>query len=202
MPTSLNLAAYHQWIVNSQRTAYTFSAADGPAAVTVNVPQGRAYGLELDGTIRPSSWLTLGGNFNYIHSRFLPLPVAANGQLQVFDQVPDTPRYTGSAYADITVPVSDHLQVMLHGDVYAQSKAFTFPRSTNNQGTTIDGYAIANFRVGVGSSEGAWTLTANVKNAFNQVYYVGGLPTGELYQINLLIPGEPRTFTVEARFKF
>ncbi|VWX50599.1 TonB-dependent receptor [Novosphingobium sp. 9U] len=202
MPLSLNLALYHQWIVDSQRTAYTFSAADGPAAVTVNVPGGRAYGLELDGSLRPASWLTVGGNFNYIHSHFLSKPVSANGQLQVFDQVPDTPRYTGIAYADITVPVSGDLEVQLHGDVYAQTKAYTFPRSTNNLGTTIDSYEIANFRIGLNNTENGWSLTANLKNAFKKVYYVGGLPTGELYQINTLIPGEPRTFTVEGRIKF
>jgi iron complex outermembrane recepter protein len=128
--------------------------------------------------------------------------VFVNGQSQIFDQAPDTPKTSGTFYADVTVPLSGSISGLLHGDVYAQSKTFNSPRSANNFGTVIGGYAIANFRVGVEDKEVGWSLTANVKNAFKKVYYSGGIPTGEIYQINVLTPAEPRTFTVEARFKF
>lgn len=202
MPTRLSAAVYYQWIENSQRTAYTLLASGGPAAVTVNVPKGRAYGFELDGSISPASWLTLGGSANYINSKFGSAPAVANGQNQVFDQVPDTPKCTGIAYADVTLPVSGSLNAILHGDVYAQTKAFISPRSQNNVGTVVSGYAVTNFRIGVEDEDAGWSLMANLKNAFDRTYFVGGLPAGEIYQINVLIPGEPRTFTVEARIKF
>lgn len=202
MPARLTAAAYYQWIENSQRTAYTLLASGGPAAVTVNIPKGRAYGVEFDGSINPASWLTLGGSANYINSRFGSAPAVANGQNQVFDQVPDTPKWTGIAFADINLPVSRSVSAVLHGDVYAQTRAFISPRSQNNAGTIVKGYAVANFRVGVEDDDRGWSLMANLKNAFDRTYFVGGLPAGEIYQINVLIPGEPRTFTVEARINF
>ncbi len=202
MRTRLNVAGYYQWISNSQRTAYTLLASGGPAAVTVNVPKGRAFGFELDGSIEPASWLTLGGSANYINSKFGSEPASANGQNQVFDQVPDTPKWTGILYADIAMPLSGSLTGILHGDIYAQTKSFISPRSQNNVGTVISGYSVANFRAGIEHKASGWSLMANVKNAFNRTYFVGGLPAGEIYQINVQIPGEPRTFTVEARLKF
>jgi iron complex outermembrane receptor protein len=170
--------------------------------VTVNVPRGKTYGAELDGQINPARWLTLGAAFNYTHARFSSTPAVVNGQSQVFDQVPDAPETSGSLFADVVAPISGNIDLLVHGDVYSQSSSFTSPRSTNNFGTVISGYTLANFRVGVEDSKVGWSLTANLKNAFNRVYYVGGLPTGESFSVNTLIPGEPRTFTIEARFKF
>jgi iron complex outermembrane recepter protein len=201
VPARLNIAAYHNWIRNSQRGAYGI-VNGAPASLTTNVPKGKTTGAEIDLSIKPTEWLSLGGSFNYTKATFAPDPVFVNGQSQIFDQSPDTPKTSGTLYADVTVPLSGNVSGLLHGDVYAQSKTFNSPRSANNFGTVIGGYAIANFRVGVEDKEVGWSLTANVKNAFKKVYYSGGIPTGEIYQINVLTPAEPRTFTVEARFKF
>jgi iron complex outermembrane recepter protein len=201
MPVRLNLAGYYNWIKNSQRAAYGI-VNGSPAALTVNVPRGKTYGAEIDLQIRPSQWLALGGTFNYTKAAFGADNVFVNGANQIFDQVPDTPETSGTLFADVTVPVSGNVSGLLHGDVYFQSKTFNSPRSANNFGTVINGYALANFRVGVEDKTVGWSLTANLKNAFNRVYYSGGIPTGEIYQINVLTPAEPRTFTVEARFKF
>ena len=147
MPTRFAIAVFHNWIDNSQRTAYTF--VTGPAALTVNVPKGRTYGLELQGQVKPSRWLALGGTFNYTHARYINGSVIANGSAQTYDQVPDTPKISGTAYADVTVPVSGDISVVAHGDVYGQEKSFTTPRSVNSFGTTISGYMLANFRLGL-----------------------------------------------------
>lgn len=201
VPARLNVALFYSWIQNSQRAAFSV-VNGGPAGVTVNVPKGKTYGAEVDGSISPARWLTLGGSANYTKATFGSDPVIVNGSSQIFDQVPDTPKFSGSLYADVTVPITGNLSGLLHGDVYNQSQSFTSPRSANSAGARIAPYTLANFRVGIEDDKAGWSLTANLKNAFNRVYYVGGVATGEIYQINLLIPGEPRAFTVEARFKF
>jgi iron complex outermembrane receptor protein len=201
MPARANLALYYSWIQDSQRAAFAV-VAGSPITATVNVPTGRTYGAEFDSQITPARWLTLGLTANYTKATFGNSPVFVNGDPQVFDQVPDAPRFSGSVFADVTVPVSTDISVLAHGDVYRQSRSFTSPRSDNNFGTIIPSYTLVNFRLGVENEHEGWSLTANLKNAFKQRYYVGGVATGEIYQINLLIPGDPRTVTVEARFKF
>jgi iron complex outermembrane recepter protein len=199
MPTRVDLAVYNNWLVNSQRTAYSLVAGN-PASLTVNVPNGRVTGFELDGSVNPIDWLSVGAALNYMDATYTNGNVISNGAAQVFDTVPDTPRWSDSVFAEVTVPVWQSYRVTLHADAFNQTETFTTPRSANNDGTRMPGYTLANFRIGLEDSR--WSLTGNVKNAFNRVYFVGGLPTGEIYQINTLIPGEPRTFTVEARVKF
>ena len=201
MPTRLGLAVYRNWLRNSQRTAYSL-VNNSPAGLTVNVPSGKVYGAEFEAMIKPIEKLTLGGSFNITRASFPNGNVVVNGVPQVFDRVPDTPRTSGSLFADVNLPVSPDLAIQIHGDLYHQAKSFTGPRSANADGTTMSGYTIANFRIGIGDTSKGWALNANLKNAFDKVYYIGGVNSGEVYQINTLVPGEPRTWTIEARYNF
>ena len=201
MPTRFSTALFHNWVRNSQRTAFSV-VNGGPSALTVNVPKSRIYGIELETELRPASWLALGGSANYINSKYTDGRVIANGIPQLFDQVPDTPKYSGSFFTTVTIPASERLDVVLHGDVYAQSKTFTAPQSINNFGSVIPSYGLVNFRVGLEDSKAGWSLTANLKNAFDHTYFVGGIPAGNIFQINTVVPGDRRTWTISGRLRF
>ncbi|MEY2926591.1 MAG: hypothetical protein RL367_1068, partial [Pseudomonadota bacterium] len=212
--TRIAVALFNNWLRNSQRTAYT-AVNGGPAAVTVNIPKGKVYGAEIEVAVKAAYWLSLGTTFNYTKGSYSGVAAGAtalagcngasvfvNASVLCFDQLPDIARTSGTVFADIDVPVSGNINLSLHGDVYHTAKATTSPRSVNSFGTTIPGYATANFRIGFADKQAGWSLIGNLKNAFNKVYYAGGVNAGEIYQINTLVPGEPRTWTVEARFKF
>jgi iron complex outermembrane receptor protein len=203
MPTRVNVALFNNWVVNGQRTAFSL-VGPNPASLTVNVPQGRTYGAEFEAQIKPIDWLELGTTFNYTHATFVSggNQVNANGSVQTFDRVPDTPKTSGTVYAEITVPVLDTMNIALRGATYYQSESYTSPRSQNFAGTTMPSYAVTDFRLTLQSTRHGWSLALNLKNAFNRVYYVGGLPTGEIYQLNSLVPGAPRTIIGEARWTF
>lgn len=201
IPTRLSVSGFNYWIRNAQRLAFTL-ANGNPSSLTVNVPKGKTYGFEVEAQIAPTPWLKVGGAFNYIHASYSADIVFVNGDPQIFDQVPDTPSKSGNIYADVTIPLSNDLSATLHGDVYGQTKTSVSPRSGNNAGTIIKGYTVANFRAGIQDEKAGWSLTANLKNAFKKKYYVGGLATGEIFQINILVPAEPRTFSIDAKFRF
>jgi iron complex outermembrane receptor protein len=56
--------------------------------------------------------------------------------------------------------------------------------------------------VGLDDTKAGWSVAANVKNAFNRVYYVGGLAAINVTTTNAVIPGDPRTFVVTLRYNF
>lgn len=120
MPFRLSGDVYYNWIIDSQRAAFAFIAGN-IATVTVNVPKARTYGAELEAQIRPIKPLTLGGTFNYTNAGFTDGNVAVAGIPQLFNQVPDTPKYSASGFADVKLPVADSLSVLVHGDVYYQA---------------------------------------------------------------------------------
>ncbi len=207
MPVRLNLAAYSMWIKNVQRANYV-AIYGGLAGITVNVPKAKVSGVELDGSIEPAEWLRLGGNLNYTHARFTDNRVAVLGtegatSFADFDTYPDTPKWSGAFYADAKFPVSESFEATLHGDVYAQSSNyFSSTGKSLNPNTKISGYALANFRVGLEQKDKGFSIAALVKNAFDKEYYTGGIGFASLFGLNIVVPGEPRTFLFEVGYKF
>jgi iron complex outermembrane recepter protein len=203
MPTRVNLAAYNMWVKNIQRSNYVqiFGALAG---ITVNVPKSRISGFELDGTVSPTDWLDLGWSVNYTDAKFTDNLVSVLGNPAAeFGPYPDAPEWSGGLFAQATFPVAGNLELRVRGDMYAQTASwFSSTGNTLNPGTQIPGYGTANFQIGLENEAAGWALTANVKNAFDKTYYVGGIGFASLFAVNTVIPGAPRTYSLEARYRF
>ena len=201
IPYRFSLALYQSWIDDAQRVAYIVRGG-APVAITVNVPGARVRGFEFDGDLSLTDWLKVGGQLNYTDAKFTDNLVSVGGLPPVaFANYPDTPKWSGSAFADVSVPIAAGLDLSLRGDVYHQSSVSTTALGPRNPITTLPSYTLANFRLGIEHDAG-WSLSALVRNAFKETYYVGGVPLGKLFQLNTAVPGEPRTFLIEARYKF
>ena len=203
MPTRLSLALYTMKIDDIQRANYV-SINGSLAGLTVNVPKSKVEGFELDGTISPASWLNMGGSLTYTKAEFTDgrVQVFAN-PLVIFGPYPDTPEWNASAFAEVTAPVSDGIEASLRGDVYHQSVSyFGSTNDTINPHTDLPGYTLTNLRLGFENKDAGWSVAGIVKNVFDKTYYVGGLAFYSLFSLNTVVPGEPRTFLVEAKFKF
>ena len=202
-PARLNLAAYNMWVKDIQRVFYA-QIFGNLAAITVNVPRAKITGVELDGSIDPTEWLSLGGSVNYTDARFTSNVVqVVNNPAAAFDTYPDTPKWSGVAYANLKAPLTERLTASLRGDVYAQS--FTYFSSTAKSltlGARIPGYTLVNLRAGLGDEAAGWSLAAIVKNVFDKTYYTGGVGFANIFSLNTAVPGEPRTWMAEARYKF
>jgi iron complex outermembrane receptor protein len=207
-PVRLNLAVYNMWVQNIQRANYV-AIYGGLAGITVNVPKAIISGFELDGSIKPTEHWTVGGNLNFTDARFTDNEVPVLGtndsvSYAAFNTYPDTPRWSGAAYTGYAIPVNTGFDVTLHGDYYYQSSNyFSSTGNTLNPGTLISSYGLANFRIAYEQpGKTGWSFAALVKNAFNKTYYTGGIGFASLFGLNVVIPGEPRTYLVEARYKF
>ena len=202
VPVRFNIDAFQNWVRNSQQVAFTLIGGT-PAAITVNVPRAKVRGVEIDGQIDPAHWLRLGFAANYTDAKYTSNLVAVGGAAPIaFGTYSDVPELSGTAYAEIFVPMGEDLTASLRGDVYAQKH--TFFSSTDNLfgGTRLPGYAVANFRAGVEDESTGLSFSATMKNAFNRTYYSGGNGVGPLFQINTAVPAERRSFFVELRGQF
>jgi iron complex outermembrane recepter protein len=188
---------------NVQRSNYV-SIFGALAGITVNVPRATVKGVEFDGTVSPSTWLNLGMTANYTDAKFTDNEVSVLGNPAVpFGPYPDAPTWSGSVYADVQIPVSAQLRVDLRGEQYAQTSTwFSSTGATLNPGSQIPGYGIANFRIGLENPGAGWDVSFNIKNAFDHTYYVGGIGFASLFAVNTAIPGAPRTYYVEGKYRF
>jgi iron complex outermembrane receptor protein len=202
LPTRFNIAIYDEWVLDQQHVAYALLGGS-LAAVTVNIPKARVEGVETDGQISLTSWLKVGATMNFTNAAFVDDVGSVLGQVTVFGPYPDSARWSGSVYGDAAIPLPNNLTFTVHGDAYDQSGTYFSPTAnTLNPGTHLPGYAVANFATGLENPKQGWSVTANVRNAFNHVYYVGGIGDASLAGVNTAVPGAPRTWSVEARYKF
>ncbi len=201
MPFRFNAALFEDWIGNAQRTAFVF-VNGAPASITMNVPTSLVRGAEIDAELSPTSWLSLGGTFAYNDAKFVSNSVLIQGIPALVGPYPDTPKSSGSVFAQVDVPVVSDYRLVIRGDDYAQSRVWITSTGRTNPTAFNPGFAIANFSLGVENEAQGWSVTAYVKNAFDRTYYVGGQGLAQLLQFNSALPGDPRTFFVKARKEF
>ena len=202
-PLRVNIAAYNLWVKQIQRVTYALILGI-PSAITVNVPKATIKGLEVDATYTPSKWLNLGGSVNFSKGKFTDnLVRVAGGAPVAYGPYPDLPKFSGTAFAELSAPIGGGMSASLRGDVYRQSKTFfSSAQAALNPGAVIPGYTLVDFRAAIENKNRGWSLAANIKNAFNRVYYVGGLPFESVFALNAAVPGAPRTFFVQAGYRF
>lgn len=213
LPIHAYVSAYSMKVNNIQRVLFV----DNPVTVvqdnvpnTVNVPSARIKGIEVEFGARPAEFFEIGFNGAYTKAEFRNNRVVVwagtpTEENYSFGPFADTPKWAGSAYAMVGLPISDRAgSLKLRGDIYLQSTFyFSNLNDTLVPSTELTGYQVANFRLDwqnvmrTGLDLGLW-----VKNAFNEKYYVGGLPLGGSLGINSANVGRPRMFGFDLTYKF
>lgn len=210
MPFRLNVALYNQWIEDVQRVVFAVTpAALSPGgvssfrALTNNVPKAEVRGVELDTSLTPFSWLEVGGAVAYTDAKFTSNVTTLFGNTIAYGPYGDTPKWSGSGYAMVTIPTSDSFgRVTWRTDFYSQSgQYFSNLANTVAPDTKIPSYTLVNSRVNWDIGDTGISVAGFIKNAFKKTNYSGGISLFPL-GINAVLPGEPRTFGVEATVKF
>jgi iron complex outermembrane receptor protein len=205
-----NVAAYDQIVHNAQHSIYAV-VAGAPSAFTVNVPEAKIKGVEIDGDIQAAHWLLLGFSGAYTDAKYtknqvdLSVQTGVPGYILPFDSYPDAPKIAGSVYADITLPFPPSIgDVHLRADSFSQSYSYF---SNNNfsltPDTRIKGYTTVQLRLSWNDIMGSRVSAGvYVKNLTNKLYYASGYVEGNSGGFNTAIVGDPRTVAGELSVKF
>ncbi|MGE4430374.1 MAG: TonB-dependent receptor [Sphingobium sp.] len=205
-----NIAAYKQIVKKAQHSLYAV-VAGAPSAFTVNVPEAQVKGIEVDGDIMPTDWLKFGFSGAYTDAEYtknivdLSVQTGTPGFVVPFDSYPDAPKWSGSVYADLALPVpAEWGDLHWRVDAFAQSSSYF---SNNNYsitpGTKIKGYTTVAMRLSWNEIMGSqFSLGLYAKNLLDKQYYQSGYVLGASGGMNTVIPGEPQTFGAELTMKF
>lgn len=210
VPSRLNLALYRQIVKHAQHSIYALVGGN-PAAFTVNVPKKRIQGIELDGNFKVNRWLEFGFSGAYTDAKFtknvvdLSAATGVPGLTIPFDTYTDAPKWAGSVYAEIGLPVPEEWgKVKLRTDVFGQTKTYF----SNNEGsitprTQLPGYATVDMRLSWNEIKGSgFSAAVYAKNLLDKLYYNSGYVEGASGGFNTAIWGEPQTFGAEVTFRF
>ena len=210
VPLHFDAAVYDQIVNDAQHSIYAV-VAGAPSAFTVNVPKATVKGFEADGEIEPVDWLRLGFSAAYTDADYTDGLVNLSSQTGVpnyfvpFDSYPDAPRWSGSTFAEVTLPAPPAWGDMkLRADTFTQTNSYF----SNNDysitpGTQIRGYTTLNLRYGWDHIlNSKFSAAIYAKNVLNRVYFESGYVEGASGGVNTVIPAEPRTVAGEVTFNF
>ena len=162
----------------------------------------------MDGNFRVSPWLELGFSGAYTDAKFTKNIVDLSplgGPVVPFDSYSDAPKWSGSVFGEVTLPLSGDLgKVKFRADVFGQTKIYF----SNNEGsltprTHLPGYATADLRLSWNQIKGSgFSIAGYVKNVTDKLYYNSGYVEGGSGGFNTAIWGAPRTIGGEVTFRF
>ncbi|MFT4054044.1 MAG: TonB-dependent receptor [Novosphingobium sp.] len=223
IPFRLNADYYYADYKNIQRSTGDYNAATGATGAGFLAASGTVQGFEAEATVRPASWLEIGGNVShtdgdykhYTYSPFVPT-VACNGLVQpggVADAscvrfaylIP----WIYSVHANITLPLPKDLGELNFFANYSHQASQSLETHQLPQfqpGAILQPYGVLNLSLdwrNVGGSN--FDLGLFMNNATDNLYRVGNQPQN--FQIGGLLTsasmyGEPRMYGLKLRYSF
>lgn len=200
----MNIALYNQVTKNVQKNIYV-TVGGVPSSSTLNVPEQKTKGVEFDSQVKLTDWLDVGSNVTYTDAKFNKPTVSLLGVPTALTNVADTPKWTGSAFIRLGLPVPQEWgSLSFRAQTYSQSTSyFSSFYFAQVPGTKIPGYTLLNLRLEWSEMFGSnVSLAGYMRNAFDRKFIVGGLPTGATIGLNTAVPGAPRKFGMEATINF
>ncbi|MDB5712943.1 MAG: TonB-dependent receptor [Sphingomonadales bacterium] len=148
---------------------------NGNRSYLANVGDVRSRGVELDGSFTVSSHLNVSANGSYNEAKYTkyanaPCPVGVTGICDLTGkQLFQAPKWVGNATIDYHTELANGIRPYALAQYSYRSSVF----GTADDGpySKIEGYGIANFRIGASFREGRYDLSAWVSNAFDKKYF-------------------------------
>jgi len=214
VPVTFNADVYQQWVKNIQRAVYIFTN-NNVSLLTGNVPRAKISGVEVDFSVKPTDYVTIGASGTYTHARYTrkqvtlgytddPNTPADESMVVTYGPFADVPKWIGSVYGEFTMPLGDPGDLTLRVDAYSQSKMyFSNVADTLNPDTILPSYQLVNARLTWSDVMGSPVdVSVFARNLFNEKYYTGGNAGQSGGLPNSVNSGLPRFWGGEVRVTF
>jgi outer membrane receptor protein involved in Fe transport len=164
---TLNATAFHTKFDDFQILNFS-----GLQFFIYNVDEVTTQGVELEGVYRATENLTLSGGATYLEAEYgednepIPgLPLLPGNELTAAPEL----TLTGAVSYDRDIPGTD-LRGMANFNVRYQTEQYL--NSSLKPQTRQDAYAVANARIGIGSSDDRWAVELFATNLFDEDYSI------------------------------
>lgn len=211
-PRSVLNVVFHNTEIKDYQTQVQTPEPGVNRGYLANAEKVRVIGVEVDGNIRVSNFLTLNGAFAYTDGKYVtfknaPVPLEETGGEQAFKDIsggalPGISKWSGSVGGELTARGK---LISLKGNYFFGLDGFyrsSFSSSPSpSQYLNIDGYTLVNGRVGFRASNGI-SIFLWGRNLLNTNYYEQLLAAPGSAGHYAGIVGDPRTYGVTLRYTF
>jgi iron complex outermembrane recepter protein len=177
---------------------FQVSVVENGGTVTRSAGNAKNFGVEAEAQIRPTEWLSIFGNINYIDaqieedSRFAPAFAGARFRLQ--------PKWQAAAGFTIDAPIGNGMRLFATPSVTHRSRLFF--ELPNNPLISQDAVTLVNARAGVAFADNRFEVAGFVRNATNEDYLLDAGNTGGSFGIPTFIPAEPRMYGIQLTARY
>jgi iron complex outermembrane receptor protein len=209
-----NADLYRQWYNNIQRTEFVPNPINPAAPVqqTANIAKAVIEGFELDSVMELTDHLSLSLTYAYIDPRYTqwpgvtaPGPGVVGGLPLVNSPFPGTPRHQGTLGLRYSIPLASAGELTAGADYYRQSSVQLNDQALadNNVVPPTPGYGNLNLRLDWANIFSK-SIDADffMRNATNDVHQISVNSLWSSFGFISAIYNEPRTWGVEARYRF
>jgi len=206
----LNVVAFYTEFDDLQVKTSTVS---GTAIITKigNAGEATTQGIEIDGRWAATEWLTVGGALAYLDAEYDDYQGAAcntSGSLPAMpngagcdasgENLPFSPEWTGSVFADVVVPITGGMNLV--GNVTASYSDEYLSDGTLEPELMQDGYTKYDASIGLEAADNRWNVSVIGKNLSDEEINMSGQSLGAGYDIGYLMP--PRMVVLQATWRF
>ncbi len=207
---NFNAAAFYYDYKDKQIRARVLDPIFGTEEKMINVPESYVFGIEAEILTRPVDGLTLSASGTYLKTK-------VSGHFSTFgggpiynmagytgdfkgSPLPFTPEWSGVFDGQYEHRLSNSLTGFFGGTVLYQSKTNTtfYNEIVRADDFFMRSHATVDLRGGIGDPDGAWRLTAFVRNLTNK-YYEVSVSAGTDARSRL--PGMPRIYGLQLRLR-
>lgn len=204
-----NLALFYDKLNNLQRSvSVPVAGSPQPLSTVTNAAKSTVYGVEFETVFVPFENFELSGYYNYLHNRYDQyISTGTNGQPIDLSGRPfrASPKNKFAMNARYTVPLGPDDSELTFGVTYTWQDDSKLAEVPDVRGLfyTQPAYGLLNGRIdwtnigGSNVSAGAW-----IRNATNKFYVTGFSDLATSNGMEVVTPGEPRTYGVDMRVKF
>lgn len=196
-----NISAFKYDYTDIQITAVDSSPV-GSVQRIVNGKGIEIYGVEFEGSLRPTRQLAITAAVGYLHAKYESEVVNLGfGPTNLADIAKDyTPKFTGYLSADYTIPLQDGEMgsVVLNADMNYRSSQYTSPVA--NLISFQDKYALVNAALTYKAKDDRFSIGVFGKNLTDKYYITTGELTGGALSFQNV--GRPRSYGVRASVQF
>ncbi|KRB85560.1 hypothetical protein ASE00_01830 [Sphingomonas sp. Root710] len=195
---SFDLAAFYIDYKNRQLESQFLDANGVLTEGITNIGKSRGYGIEAGVTYRPVRDLTFAVSGGYLYSKWHDK--SALFQFQPVDglNIPNAPKFSGSASVDYTRDLGGDFSLGLRADVSHTGAFYWDVLNTGKQKS----YDIVNLRASLGQSDAGWEFAIRGDNVFNKKYYNDVVPNIFGPGLSAGAPGRPATVTASISLKY
>lgn len=197
-----SVGVYYQKYKNFQVSRTVTDANDPsgrPVGTSVTESAGTAgnLGVEAEGQLRPTKWLTMFANVGYIDGGVDK--TKANG-IYAGNRFRLQPRTQWAAGFSVDAPVGNGVRLFATPSVTYRSKIFF--EMPNKEAISQNKVTLVNLKAGVSFAEGKYEVAGYVRNATNEKYLLDAGNTGGAFGDPTFIPGEPRFYGIQLTGRF